>query len=85
MKGLMVRFVREDEGQDLIEYALLATVIALVVFVGAQMAGISLNTCTGISAGPSTSGPRSLASRPVGRTGMERSPSGAAGSDGPVI
>jgi Flp pilus assembly pilin Flp len=44
MKGLMVRFVREDEGQDLIEYALLATVIALVVFVGASLAGTSLNT-----------------------------------------
>jgi pilus assembly protein Flp/PilA len=43
MKGLMVRFVREDEGQDLIEYALLATVIALVVFVGASLAGTSLN------------------------------------------
>jgi Flp pilus assembly pilin Flp len=44
MKGLMVRFVREDEGQDLIEYALLATVIALVVFVGASLAGTSLNS-----------------------------------------
>jgi pilus assembly protein Flp/PilA len=44
MKGLMVRFVREDQGQDLIEYALLATVIALVVFVGASAAGTSLNT-----------------------------------------
>jgi Flp pilus assembly pilin Flp len=44
MKGLMVRFVREDEGQDLIEYALLATMIALAVFIGAQMAGVSLNT-----------------------------------------
>jgi pilus assembly protein Flp/PilA len=43
MKGLIVRFVREDEGQDLIEYALLATMIALAVFVGAQAAGISLN------------------------------------------
>ena len=38
MKSLMVRFVREDEGQDLIEYTLLATVIALVVFVGASLA-----------------------------------------------
>jgi pilus assembly protein Flp/PilA len=47
MKGLMVRFVREDEGQDLIEYALLATVIALVVFVGASAAGTSLNTWYG--------------------------------------
>jgi pilus assembly protein Flp/PilA len=29
MKNLMVRFVREDAGQDLIEYALLAGVISL--------------------------------------------------------
>jgi Flp pilus assembly pilin Flp len=43
MKGLMVRFVREDEGQDLIEYALLATMIALAVFVGAKAAGDALN------------------------------------------
>jgi Flp pilus assembly pilin Flp len=43
MKGLFVRFVREDQGQDLIEYALLATVIALAVFVGASKAGVSLN------------------------------------------
>ena len=47
MKSLMVRFVREDEGQDLIEYALLATVIALVVFVGASATGTSLNTWYG--------------------------------------
>ena len=30
MKSLFVRFVREDAGQDLIEYAMLATLIALV-------------------------------------------------------
>jgi Flp pilus assembly pilin Flp len=39
-----VRFVREDEGQDLIEYAMLATVIALAVYAGASLAGTSLNT-----------------------------------------
>jgi pilus assembly protein Flp/PilA len=43
MKSLMFRLVREDEGQDLIEYALLCTVIALVVFVGASLAGTNLN------------------------------------------
>jgi Flp pilus assembly pilin Flp len=42
MKSLFVRFVREDEGQDLIEYALLCTVIAMVVFIGAQVTGNSL-------------------------------------------
>ena len=31
MKALIARIVREDEGQDLIEYALLASVIALGV------------------------------------------------------
>ena len=30
MKNLFVRFVREDEGQDLIEYAFLAAFIAIV-------------------------------------------------------
>jgi pilus assembly protein Flp/PilA len=29
MKNLFVRFVREEKGQDLIEYALLAALIAL--------------------------------------------------------
>jgi len=36
MKSLFVRFVREDEGQDLIEYALLGTVIALTCYAGAK-------------------------------------------------
>ena len=31
MRNLLVRFIHEDEGQDLIEYALLASVIALGV------------------------------------------------------
>ena len=31
MKNLLTRFIREDEGQDLIEYALLIVFIALVV------------------------------------------------------
>ena len=30
MKNLFVRFVREDAGQDLIEYTMLATLVALV-------------------------------------------------------
>jgi pilus assembly protein Flp/PilA len=30
MKNLFVRFVREEEGQDLVEYALLLALIALV-------------------------------------------------------
>ncbi len=43
MKSLFVRFVREDEGQDLIEYALLATLISIVAAGGATAAGTSLN------------------------------------------
>jgi Flp pilus assembly pilin Flp len=42
MKGLMFRLVREDEGQDLIEYALLCTLVALVVGVAAQFLGTQL-------------------------------------------
>ena len=30
MKNLLVRFVREEEGQDIIEYALLAAFISIV-------------------------------------------------------
>lgn len=30
MKNLIVRFVREEEGQDIIEYALLAAFISIV-------------------------------------------------------
>jgi len=37
------RLVREEEGQDLIEYALLATFVALVAIAGATILGNSLN------------------------------------------
>jgi Flp pilus assembly pilin Flp len=43
MKSLLIRLVREDEGQDLIEYAMLATLIALVVGAGATLLGVNLN------------------------------------------
>jgi Flp pilus assembly pilin Flp len=42
MKTLFVRFVRNDEGQDLIEYAMLGTVIALTVYAGASTMATSL-------------------------------------------
>ena len=32
MKNLLVRFVREDEGQDIIEYGLLAAFISVVAW-----------------------------------------------------
>ena len=43
MKGLIVRFVREDQGQDLIEYALLASFLSVTAAVGATAAGNALN------------------------------------------
>ena len=43
MKGLMVRFVREDQGQDLIEYALLAGFISLVAVVAITNVGVGVN------------------------------------------
>ncbi|MCC7008013.1 MAG: DUF2029 domain-containing protein [Acidobacteria bacterium] len=44
MKSLLQRFVREEEGQDLIEYAFLAVFIALAVIVGIQAVASGLNT-----------------------------------------
>lgn len=43
MKTLIARLVRDEQGQDLIEYALLATFVALVAVVGAGVLGTSLN------------------------------------------
>jgi pilus assembly protein Flp/PilA len=42
MKNLIVRFVREEEGQDLIEYALLAGFISLVAVVAIIAVGDQL-------------------------------------------
>ena len=42
MKDLF-RFIREDEGQDLVEYALLVTFIALACIVGMQQLGTAIN------------------------------------------
>ena len=43
MKSLFVRFVREDQGQDLIEYALLGTAVSLAAILGAKALGVALN------------------------------------------
>jgi Flp pilus assembly pilin Flp len=43
MKSLIVRFVKEDRGQDLIEYALLAAFVSVAAAVGATAAGFELN------------------------------------------
>jgi pilus assembly protein Flp/PilA len=44
MKNLIHRFVKEEAGQDLIEYAFLAVFIALVVTAGLQAVAGGLNT-----------------------------------------
>ena len=42
MKNVIVRFVREDAGQDLIEYAMIATLVALVGGATAATLGTNL-------------------------------------------
>ena len=42
MKTLLNRLVYEDEGQDLVEYALLITFIALACIVGMQNLGTAI-------------------------------------------
>ena len=44
MKNLLVRFVREEAGQDLIEYAFLAVFIALAVTLGLKAVATGVNT-----------------------------------------
>jgi len=43
MRQWISRFVREESGQDLIEYAFLAVFIALVVILGLQAVGTAVN------------------------------------------
>lgn len=47
MKNLFARFVREEDGQDLIEYALLAGFISLVAVVAITNVGTGVNTVYG--------------------------------------
>ena len=44
MKTMMARFIQETEGQDLIEYALLAGGIALAATAAINSIGTALNT-----------------------------------------
>jgi pilus assembly protein Flp/PilA len=44
MKNLYNRFVQQDEGQDLIEYALLAGLISIVCVLAIQAAGTKVST-----------------------------------------
>ena len=44
MKNLLSRFVCEDQGQDLIEYAFLAVFIALAVTLGLKAVATGVNS-----------------------------------------
>ena len=44
MKNLFNRFVREEQGQDLIEYALLAGLISIAAVTAMGILGTALNT-----------------------------------------
>jgi len=47
LKNLMLSLVRDEQGQDLIEYALLATFVSLVAIAGASLLGTALNNWYG--------------------------------------
>jgi Flp pilus assembly pilin Flp len=42
-RRLTMRLVRDEQGQDLIEYALLATFVSLMAIIGASLLGTALN------------------------------------------
>ena len=44
MKALFARFIHEDQGQDLIEYAFLAVFIGLAVTLGLQAVAVGVNS-----------------------------------------
>jgi pilus assembly protein Flp/PilA len=44
MKSLFARLVRDDQGQDLIEYVLIGTLVSIAVIAGAGALGTNLNT-----------------------------------------
>jgi pilus assembly protein Flp/PilA len=44
MKAVVPRLVRDDEGQDLIEYVLIGSLVSIAVVAGATALGTSLNT-----------------------------------------
>ena len=43
VKNLALRFVRDEQGQDLIEYALIASFVSLLAIIGAGLLGTALN------------------------------------------
>jgi len=56
MANLMNRFVRDEQGQDLVEYAMLLAFIALIAIVGVKKLGTTVdaffsNVATALTAG----------------------------------
>jgi Flp pilus assembly pilin Flp len=47
MKNLIARFINDDQGQDLIEYALLGSFVSLAAYTGANALGTAYNTWFG--------------------------------------
>lgn len=43
MKALVLRLLRSDDGQDLIEYVLIGALVSIVVVAGATALGTNLN------------------------------------------
>jgi len=60
--NLFTRLIRDEQGQDLIEYALLATFVSLVAIVGATALGTALNNWYNTVAGNVTGAAGSAAS-----------------------
>ena len=55
MKNLLARFMREDEGQDIIEYALLAGFVSIAAYVLLSNIGANVNTIyTGVNSATSS-------------------------------
>lgn len=54
MTNVLVRFMREDSGQDLVEYSFLIVFIALVAAVGLNTLGVNLNNFYNLIAGTLT-------------------------------
>jgi len=49
-RRVVSRLVRDERGQDLVEYALLATFVGLMAIVGAGLLGTALNNWYGSAA-----------------------------------
>ena len=47
MKNLIQRFIRQEEGQDMVEYALLAAFISIVAIIAVTAVGARVNVIFG--------------------------------------